>query len=49
MGTIESRKLHALVDAAIEGLPPAAQAAPRLIVDIGSAHTRANAGLRERL
>ncbi|MCC9205005.1 phosphotransferase family protein [Arthrobacter sp. zg-Y769] len=39
MGTIENRSLHALVDAAIEGLPPAAQAAPRSIVEIGSAHT----------
>ncbi|MCQ1987091.1 phosphotransferase family protein [Arthrobacter sp. zg-Y844] len=39
MGTIESRTLHILVDAAVEGLPPAAQAAPRLTVDIGSAHT----------
>ncbi|MCQ1953664.1 phosphotransferase [Arthrobacter sp. zg-Y238] len=38
MGTIESRTLHALVDAAIDGLPPGTQAAPRSIVDIGSAH-----------
>ncbi|MCQ1957482.1 hypothetical protein NNX39_13350 [Arthrobacter sp. zg-Y826] len=39
MGTIESRTLHALVDAAIDGLPPGTQAAPRSIVEIGSAHT----------
>ncbi|MCQ2001036.1 phosphotransferase family protein [Arthrobacter zhaoxinii] len=38
MGTIENRTLHALVDAAVEGLPPAAQAAPRSIVEIGTAH-----------
>lgn len=30
--------LHAIVDVAIAGLPPAAQAAQRSVVDIGSAH-----------
>ena len=39
MGTVKSRTLHAVVDAAIEKLCPAAQSAPRSIVDIGTAHT----------
>ncbi|WP_159803236.1 phosphotransferase family protein [Arthrobacter zhaoguopingii] len=38
MGSIEDGRLHDVVDAAVGGLPPAAQAAARSVVDIGSAH-----------
>lgn len=39
MGKSVDGVLHAIVDLAVDGLPPGAQAAQRTVVDIGSAHT----------